>query len=225
MSQHADDAGTDGRRRRGDKSRAAILARAVNVASTEGLSGLTIGTLAADVGISKGNISVLFGDKEALQLATLDAATEIFAAKVVTPAMRHASPLERLRRLTQGWFDYVDGRTFPGGCLLYGTVSEFRARPGRIRDRASHHRAAWTGLLAATVRDAQKAGEIRGDVEPDQLVFELTAFQSAANTAALLGDQAGFVRARRTSRERIAAAARPAASGQNDAAQSRRRRR
>ncbi|HYM02897.1 MAG TPA: TetR/AcrR family transcriptional regulator [Stellaceae bacterium] len=207
MKQQADGAVTDGRRLRGDKSRATILARAVNVASTDGLSGLTIGALASDVGISKGNISVLFGDKETLQLATIDAGTEVFVAKVVTPALRNANPLDRLRHLTDGWFDYVDSRTFPGGCLLYATVNEFRARPGRIQDRANHHRTAWIRLLTATVRDAQKAGLIRGDVDPEQLVFELTAFQSAANTAALLGDQATFVRARRTSRERITAAA------------------
>jgi AcrR family transcriptional regulator len=216
MKQQADVAVTDGRRLRGDKSRAAILARAVNVASTEGLGGLTMGTLASDVGISKGNISILFGDKETLQLATLDAATEIFVTKVVTPALRLASPLERLRYLTDGWFDYVDSRTFPGGCLLYGTANEFRARPGRIRDRANHHRTAWIRLLTATVRDGQEAGQIRDDVDPDQLVFELTAFQSAANTAALLGDQPAFVRARRTSRECIAAAAgRPPARRKN----------
>lgn len=207
MKKQSDAVATDGRRIRGDRSRATILARAVNVASTDGLDGLTIGTLASDVGISKGNISVLFGDKEALQLATLDAATEIFVAKVVTPALRHASSLERLRRLSDGWFDYVDCRTFPGGCMLYATANEYRARPGRIQDRVNHHRAAWIRLLTATVRDAQKIGQIRNDVDPDQLVFELTAFQSAANTAALLGDQAAFVRARRTSRERIAAAA------------------
>ena len=207
VNQQANGGVSDGRRLRGDKSRATILARAVNVASTDGLSGLTIGALASDVGISKGNISVLFGDKEALQLATLDAATEIFVAKVVMPALRHASPLDRLRHLTDGWFDYVDSRTFPGGCLLYGTASEFRARPGRIQDRANHHRTAWIRLLTTTVRDSRKAGLIRDEVDPDQLVFELTAFQSAANTAALLGDQAAFVRARRTSRERITAAA------------------
>src|SRR6266542_1723721 len=63
----------DDRRRRGARKRAAVLARAVEVASTEGLEGLTIGRLAADLGISKGHLTVLFPSKEALQIATFDA--------------------------------------------------------------------------------------------------------------------------------------------------------
>jgi AcrR family transcriptional regulator len=197
---------SDGRRRRGAKARASILARAIDVASTDGLEGLTIGRLASDVGISKGNIAVLFHGKVALQLATLDAATDVFVARVVTPALTGSTPLQRLRALCDGWFDYVQRRTFPGGCMLYATSNEYRARPGAIQDRVKHHREAWHRLLAATIKAAQQAGEIRVDLAASQLVFELTAFQSAANTAALLGDRQTFVRARRSTRERIVAA-------------------
>jgi len=203
----ADPARSDGRRRRGDKARAAILARAVEVASIEGLEGLTIGGLAAGVGTGKANISILFGNKEALQLATLDAAGDIFVKQVVKPALRSASHLDRLRQLTDGWFRYVDRRTLPGGCMMYGSMNEYRARPGALQDGVRRQRDAWMRLLAATIREAQKGGEIRRDLDPAQLVFELTAFQSAANAAALLGDRATFARARRTAKERINAVA------------------
>jgi AcrR family transcriptional regulator len=199
-----DDRIKDGRRRRGAQSRAIVLSRAIEISSIEGLEGLTIGRLATDVGISKGNITVLFGDKEALQIATLDAAVEIFSAKVVAPMADVKEPSERLQAFCDNWFDYIEQRVFAGGCMLYGMSSEYRARPGKIQDRVNHHRNAWTKLLSAAASEAQRRGQIRHDIDVDQLVFELTSFQATASIAAALGDQPTFLRARRTSRERIA---------------------
>jgi AcrR family transcriptional regulator len=178
----------DGRRRRGAQARAIILDRAMDVASVSGFEGLTVGSLASDLGISKGNITVLFGDKEALQVKTLDAAVEVFSVKVITPALVELTPIKRLRRLCHGWFDYVEQRVFPGGCLMYAAINEYRARPGVVQDRVNKYSDAWKALLAKTIRDAQMAGEIRTDQHVLQLVFKLTAFQATSNTAALLGD-------------------------------------
>ena len=193
----------DGRRRRGARTRAAILARAVAIASTNGLDGLTIGGLAEEMGLSKGNLRMLFGDKEAVQIATLDAAVKVFAENVVTPALAGKSSVRRLLALCDGWYEYVERRIFPGGCVLYGTMSEYRARPGKVRVRVIHPRNAWNGLRARTARDAQRSGDLDSKIDVGQLVFELTAYQSTANAAALLDDQRTFNRARRSSRQRI----------------------
>ncbi|MGH7987213.1 MAG: TetR/AcrR family transcriptional regulator [Candidatus Binataceae bacterium] len=194
----------DGRRQRGEQARAAVLQRAMQVASTQGLEGLTIGSLANDLGISKGNITVLFGDKESLQLKTLDSAVEVFIGHVIAPHYGFKSPLKRLKAWCGAWFDYVERRILPGGCMLYGTMSEYRARPGAVQERVKHHRMAWTRLLVGAVREAVAAGELKSSADAEQLVFELIAFQSAANTAALLGDEAFFRRARRATLSRLA---------------------
>lgn len=192
----------DGRHRRGAKARAAVLAQAMQMASVQGLEGLTIGALASELAISKGNITVLFGDKQALQLRTLDAAVEVFVSHVIAPYVTIRSPIERLKRYCDGWFDYVEKRVFAGGCFLFATSNEYRARPGPIQDRVKEHRCAWCTLLTTTARDAMIEGEIAADVDIDQMIFELIAFQSAANTALLLGDNEQFLRARRTSQNR-----------------------
>lgn len=197
---------TDGRRRRGNEKRNVILSQAVKVASREGLEGLTLGRLASDLGIAKSNITILFGDKEALQLKTIDAAVDISITEIVAPASRKKTPLKRLQALCDRWFDYVDRRVLPGGCFLNATSNEYRARPGPIQDRIRYYRGRWEKLLGATIREAQDAGELRRDLDVDQLVFELVAFQAAANVAALLGDRQAFLRARRTTRDRIASA-------------------
>src|ERR1035441_3014787 len=68
---------TDGRRARGMRSRAAVLERSVQMASRDGLEGLTIGALATELEVHKSSVFALFGSKEELQLATLAAARAI----------------------------------------------------------------------------------------------------------------------------------------------------
>jgi len=92
---------------------------------------------------------------------------------------------------------------FPGGCFLYATANEYRARRGPIRDRVRQHRAAWDRQLAVAILEDQRAGRIRKSVDAADLVVELTSYQAGANLAALLGDREAFRRAERATRERI----------------------
>ena len=179
----------------------------MDVASVDGFEGLTVGSLASDLGIGKGNISVLFGDKETLQIKTLAAAVEVFVEKVIAPTRGEISPIERLWRLCGGWFDYVERRVFPGGCIMYAAINEYRARPGKLRDKVNTYRDAWKALLENTIREAQSAGEIGPDLDAQQLAFKLVAFQAAANAAALLGDEKYFGLGRESTDAAIAEAA------------------
>lgn len=56
------------------------------LASVEGIEGLTLGRLAADLGVSKSGVYAHFGSREQLQLETIDAALEVFGREVVAPA-------------------------------------------------------------------------------------------------------------------------------------------
>jgi len=197
----------DGRRARGDRARASLLQQAVQIASIDGLEGLTLGRLALAAGVGKSNVSVLFGNKERVQAETLDAAVALFAERVIKPSLAKASPLARLRTLCDAWFDYVEQRVLPGGCFVTATANEYRTRPCALQDQVQRHRANWQALLERLAVEAKRAGEMRSDVDAQQLVFELTAFQMSANMATLMGDDALFARARRSTRRRIAAAA------------------
>lgn len=197
----------DGRRVRGEKARAQILASATRIASTNGLEGLTIGRVASEAGVGKGNIQVLFGDKEALQLATLESAIGLYKAEAVEPALRQASPLAKLLALVDGWYTFVENRRLPGGCFLNAVSSEYRARPGCIRDRVNSHRTEIRARFRKLIRDGKKCGQLHAEVNEAQLVFELVAHQAAANVAALMDDKEEFALARQASRERIKAAA------------------
>jgi AcrR family transcriptional regulator len=192
ISQSTSDAKPDGRRLRGDRTRATVLKRAVEVASTNGLASLTFGRLAGDLGLSKSNLTVLFGSREALQLACLDAAAGRFIELVVTPSAEKRTALERLQTLCDKWFAYLERLTFPGGCFLYATAHEYRARPGKIRERVVMYLDLWKRTLGAAIRAGVESGEFRPEVVPREAVCTLIAYQNAAHLAMLLDDNASL---------------------------------
>jgi AcrR family transcriptional regulator len=171
-------------------TREAILERAVDLASEEGLEGLTIGRLAGEMEMSKSGLFRHFGSKEKLQLASVDAAARRFTAEVVEPALGSSPGIERLRALCDRYIAYMERGVFSGGCFWAAVTAEFDDRPGPVRDRIREGMAAWMGLL-------EREAEVAGAEDPAQLAFELLAVAQAANTGSrLFADRGAFTRAR-----------------------------
>jgi AcrR family transcriptional regulator len=194
------------RRRRsdGEQSRAAILDAAARLATVEGIEGLSIGRLADEVGMSKSGLFAHFGSKEELQLATVEAAEDVFAARVTAPAAGGASGRERLERLLDGYFGYLAHDTFPGGCFFASVLAEVDMRPGPVRDRLIAFLGDWLGRLAGAVRDAQAEGAIDAAEDPEQLVFEIEAMLLYANAQHVVsGGEEPIERARRAIARRL----------------------
>jgi AcrR family transcriptional regulator len=196
----------DGRIRRGDRTRRAVLARAVDIASVEGLDGLSIGRLAGDLEISKSGLIAHFGTKEELQLATIRAARAIFVTTVIEPAMRDTDGLGRLRALLDAWLSYSSDRRFPGGCFFARASHEYAARPGAIRDALAVIDDEWLRLLAVSIEEAQAAGELDPAIDATQLAFDLDAYLDSANLRSLLGRADVYERAERAMRDRLESA-------------------
>jgi AcrR family transcriptional regulator len=198
----------DGRRERGRRTRASILATAVDIASVEGLEGLTIGRLATELGMSKSGLFAHFGSKEELQLATIEAARDVFIEEVVHPVRTAGRGLPRLRALLDAHLAYMRRSVFSGGCFFGAARMEFDSRPpGPVRDAIAQQTDDWLALLAARVHAAQEAGHLDPDIEPEQLAFELDALQAAANVSyQLRGDETVFDRAARAIEARLVAA-------------------
>jgi AcrR family transcriptional regulator len=174
---------------KGAATRAAILERAVDIASAEGLEGLTIGRLAAELGMSKSGLFAHFGSKQELQLATVGAAAERFRRAVIEPALSAPEGAPRLRAMAASYLAHLDSG-YSGGCFWAATSIEFDDRHGPVRDAIAAALDAW---LAALERQAK----IAGLSEPDRVAFELYAVVMAANSRyRLSGDQRVFDRAR-----------------------------
>jgi AcrR family transcriptional regulator len=175
---------------RASSTREAILERAVDLASAEGLEGLTIGRLAAEMEMSKSGLFRHFGSKEELQLATVDAASQRFIAEVVTPSLEAEKGPPRLRSLCERYLDHLESQVFAGGCFWAATSIEFDSRPGAVRDKVRDGVEAWVGGLTELARAA-------GAEDPEQLAFELHSVAQGANQRfQLFGDREAFARAR-----------------------------
>ena len=192
------------RQARGDRTRQAILEVAVDVASAEGLEGLTIGRLASELSMSKSGLFAHFGSKEELQLATVEAAREIFIREVIRPSFETEKGLPRLWKLCEVWLAYVRSEVFRGGCFFVAAAAEFDGRPGPVRDRVGEIMKAWLAILQNSIAEAQEAGQLDADADPAQLAFELNALEMGANWAfQLYGDKQAFSRAREAILERL----------------------
>ncbi|WP_067535341.1 TetR/AcrR family transcriptional regulator [Nocardia crassostreae] len=177
----------DRRLRRGARSRKAVTRRAVDIASAEGLYGLSFGRLADELGISKAGIQTLFRTKEQLQLATVDEARTVFIDAVIRPASPAAAGAARVRTLVEHWLRYAGEPLLPGGCFWSANLAEFDSRPGVIRDALAQQHRDWVAVLAAELRTAVDGGEI-APLDPDLAAFQLAAVLTATNTALRLDD-------------------------------------
>jgi len=189
------------------QTREAIVERAVAVASTEGLEGLTVGRLAGDLGLSKSGVIGHFGSKERLQLAALETAVRVFREEVWERAVAAEPGLARLRALCEAWLSYLGRGIFPGGCFLTAASCEFDDREGPVSEAIRDALALWLGAIEREVATAIKRGELAAAADPAQVAFELNALAMGANQALQLqGDREALTRARRGMARAIGAA-------------------
>lgn len=185
-----------------------MLARATDLASVEGLDGLTIGRLAESSGHSKSSIATLFGGKEGLQLATVTAAREIFVAQIVEAARLQPRGLPRLAALLRNSLEYSRARVFTGGCFFAATAADVDSKPGPVNDAVRSALLDWYGYLEAQARHAIDAGDLTLDpADAEVLAFHLVALNDEANTRSLLlRDERPYPIAAAAMRERLLSA-------------------
>ncbi len=197
---------------RGAETREAILDHAVRLASEVGLEGLTIGRLAAALDLSKSGLFAHFGSKDELQVQVLDRAAARFAEVVVRPALAAPRGEARLRALFERWLGWPREVPQPGGCIFVQAAAELDDRPGAARDRLVALERDWLAVIARVVRGAQAEGQLRPDLDPEQVAFELHAIMLACHHASrLLRDRSAVERARRALDRLIDAARTPSA--------------
>lgn len=190
------------------KTRESIVERARDVASVDGLEGVTIGRLAGDLGMSKAGVIGHFGSKTELQLAALAAAGEIFTREVFGPGEALPPGRERVLAICDAWVAHVTRPAFPGGCFFTAASFEFDGRPGAVHDEIQRGIRRWRRVLAREIGAAIELGGLDPGLDPAQAAFELYAVVMAVNQEVqLFGDRrGGRERGRRAMRRVLGAA-------------------
>lgn len=188
---------------KGLETRRTILDHATREAARVGLSGLTIGSLASGLGLSKSGVFAHFSSKEALEAAVIDYAAERFTDEVIRPALRTARGEGRVRALFDGWIEWFARESDGRGCVFVGAASELDDRPGLARDRLVAQQQDWLEFLASVAVVAVKEGQFRADLDPLQFAYEAMGVMFGLHHAhRLLEDPLAHTRAR-TALERL----------------------
>jgi AcrR family transcriptional regulator len=181
---------------KGELTHQAILDRAAALASQVGLSGVTIGALADDLGLSKSGLFGHFRSKQALELQTLDHAAALFIEHTVRPALKAPRGEPRVRAIFERWLAW--GKQLPGGCLFAAAAVELDDRPGPVRERLVQYQRDWLDTIANTVRTAVDEGHFKADTDCEQFAHDLYGvFLACYHAARLLRDPRAEKRARR----------------------------
>ena len=154
----------------------------------DGLEGLSIGNLAAAIGMSKSGLYAHFGSKQELQLATVQEAGRIFADEVVQPALAAPAGLAQLVAVCEAFFEHLRRRTFPGGCFFAGAVLEMGTRPGPVKESVAAFMAGFVDLLRGFAATAIEQNELPPGEDPDRLAFELNGIILATDANFVLRD-------------------------------------
>jgi AcrR family transcriptional regulator len=182
---------------KGTTTKQAVLDEAARLASTVGLGGLTIGSLAASTRLSKSGLFAHFQSKESLQLQLLDHTRARFVDLVIGPVLAAPRGEPRVRELFRRWLAW-DADALPGGCLFVAASAEFDDQPGPVRDRLVRDQRDWMDTLAQVFRSGVTEGHFRPDADPEQFAYDLHGVMLAYHHASrLLGDPDAAARATR----------------------------
>ena len=155
---------------KGEETRAAILDRAVGLASRIGLEGLSIGGLAGETGLSKSGLFAHFDSKQNLQLEVLRTSAERFVAQVLSPALKKPRGVPRIRALFESWLSW--SRSMPGGCFFVAAANELDDQPGPLRDQLVAYQRDWIGALATAARIAVQERQFKKNLDATQFAYD-----------------------------------------------------
>ena len=156
---------------KGRDTKERILDEALDLMSTVGIEGLSIGELAKATEMSKSGLFAHFNSKEDLQLEVLRTGTTHFIETVVSPALREPRGEPRVRALFERWLVWETLRT--GGCPFMAATFELDDRPGRLRDALETTQRQWIDTLTTAILIAMDEGHFHSDIDADQLVYEI----------------------------------------------------
>jgi len=198
--------------RKGETTKHSILDQAIQLASQTGLEGLSIGSLAARLSLSKSGLFSHFRSKEVLQLQVLDAASKRFSDLVLRPAVQASRGEPRIRALFERWLLWGTSSLSKGGCLFIAASIELDDKAGRVRDHLVKLQKEWFTTRVRVFQTGIDEGHLRKDADPEQLAHDLFSIMLGCHySVRLLKDPKAESRARRAF-ENLLQSARPRVS-------------
>ncbi len=144
------------------------------MSSQVGLEGLSIGSLADLMHMSKSGVFAHFGSREELQISVIREYFASFEQEVFFPALQAPKGLPRLRALFDNWMKRV-AIEIQSGCIFISGAVEFDDRPGPVREALAGSVQTWLEALYRAVVLAKDCGHLTADADEQQIAFEIHA--------------------------------------------------
>ena len=190
--------------RKGEQTKAAIVQAAIELSASAGLEGLTIGTLADKMAMSKSGVFAHFGSREELQIAVLKQYEKGFVDDVLRPALKKQRGLPRLRAIFENWLSRTAVEA-ARGCIWISGATEYDDRPGAVREELVGMVHSWQRELTRAISQAVETGDLQDETDVSELVFELYGIILVLHhDARLLNSPDAFDRADRAFKRLIA---------------------
>lgn len=152
---------------KGEETRQRILERAAPLLNRHGFQSAPVSEIMRVTGLQKGGLYNHFESKEELALAAFDLLMDRINRKVMEVHRSHDSPLAQLTAHVQ--LIASGGTETEGGCPMANSIVESDDANPALRARVANVLDQWRWLLTHTVAKGIVAGEIRADVNPDEV--------------------------------------------------------
>jgi TetR/AcrR family transcriptional repressor of nem operon len=155
-----------------------IVEAALEQFHTRGFNAAGVKDITDRAGVPKGSFYNHFDSKEALAIVALE---EYGATgRLQDLADSGVDPLTRLRRHFEAFRDEIVHHGFTRGCLIGNFGAEIADHSDTIRAAVRQGFEKWVAALAATISEAQQAGAVRSDLDPETTArFILGAWEGA----------------------------------------------
>ncbi len=166
--------------RQGD-TREHLLATGLRLLHGGGFNATGVQEIIAAAGVPKGSFYNHFDSKEQFGADVLGRYWEERASRALAVLSDQSrTPLDRLKTYFSAKRRAERAAPFDRGCMIGNFSAELSGQSRLVRDRLGAVLAAWTHLLAACIREAQRAGQIADDTDAETLAaFLIDAFEGA----------------------------------------------
>ncbi len=163
--------------RKGELTRAAILDAALELASRDGLEGLTIGVLAERMQMSKSGVFAHFGSREDLQVEVVREYHKRFEQEVFYPSLTEPRGLPRLWSMVRRWMEKRIQEVTTGCIYISGAVEYDDRAESPVRDELVKSVTIWRAALTRAIEQAKEEGHLRAEADPRLMLFEMYSLE------------------------------------------------
>jgi len=150
--------------KKGNKTIENILDTSIELFFQKGIEATSISDITAKTGISKGSLYFHFPDKQTLVSEALSRYENSFF-EFINVSLQGNSPGEKMENFFESVKKMHKTKNYSGGCIFGNTALEMADKNDSLSQMVKHVFDRWASILSNIIRDAQKTGEIRRDID------------------------------------------------------------